>query len=199
MKKMFSKIICSGVLLFTASYANATVSTFDIKSLNNKEIEINKSNSTMGFIGSVYSMLLNVDSTSKFSVTINGKDSQGLDLMGYGTSLISVNQKTKSSFIDSLINKNNPTLAFASKDSFTDTVNFGTLSKGTYLFLFGSNDNDNRKFLGLSNGVAMNLKFNVAAVPEPETYALMGIGLLSLLAASRRQQKSALGSEVAVA
>ncbi|QZA82040.1 FxDxF family PEP-CTERM protein [Deefgea piscis] len=66
-------------------------------------------------------------------------------------------------------------------------------STGQFLFsnTFAANKNYKFQFNGFSTNYVGNLNYTVAAVPEPETYALMGLGLIGLLAARRRRIKTA--------
>ncbi|MBM5572360.1 PEP-CTERM sorting domain-containing protein [Deefgea chitinilytica] len=78
------------------------------------------------------------------------------------------------------------------KSKVGDTQTFNS-STGSFLFsgdTFASNKNYKFRIDGLSTDFRGDLNYTVAAVPEPETYALMGMGLVGLLAARRRKMKA---------
>jgi PEP-CTERM motif len=65
-------------------------------------------------------------------------------------------------------------------DSLTDPVGYGTYNRGLNFSIVSDN--------GLNYTVATYADFNVAAVPEPETYGMMllGLGLIGFIARRRK-------------
>ncbi|WP_288841345.1 FxDxF family PEP-CTERM protein [uncultured Deefgea sp.] len=68
---------------------------------------------------------------------------------------------------------------------------FGTTGQFLFSNTFSANKNYKFQFNGISSNYTGNLNYTVTAVPEPATYALMGLGLIGLLTARRRRIKTA--------
>ncbi len=171
MKKMIKKIICSTVLLFTATYANATVYPVT------KVSDLNE-----------YTTTVNPVSVKALSFSLANESDVTLD---YST--IKTTGWTFGGLIASLLNKTTGTIdvlgdTWFTKGQSSGSLNFSNLTAGNYILNLATAGNSK-----------LNLSFQVAAVPEPETYALMGVGFLGLLAASRRKQKSAPASRMTAA
>lgn len=89
-------------------------------------------------------------------------------------------------------NKGTYTFSLIADDIYTSSGNAFTggsviqnaLDAGSYLLTYVIKS---PRFSDLKQSGTISLSSSIAAVPEPETYALMGVGLLGLLAARRRK------------
>lgn len=105
---------------------------------------------------------------SSYSFTLSGPSNVtgDVDLFG-GTAAVGVNLLFGSTSLSDL--------------DASDTFSFSNLAGGSYTLLF----------TGFSSGAgAFGGFYNVSAVPEPETYAMMlaGLGVMGFMAARRRRQ-----------
>ncbi len=126
-------------------------------------------------VGEQFARLLNGSQSIYQSFTATATGDRALTFLGMGTGTVSfgLNGQAPSS-----------TFAFNASNWTSFSINFSSVNNQTYRLSFGSTGGV-AQFDGVSVGAA------VAAVPEPETYAMMLAGLGAIGFLSRRRKQAA--------
>lgn len=166
MKKLLKTAIAIGVACVTLN-ANATALTLDG----------DWSAFSFGDVGSSWSSsyTFTLTSTANLQVTDAYLSGDQFSVYSNGTLLGNTSLPT--------------TLGSQIYGDFNSAFKDSTWSSGSWTLGPGTYEISGTTLLSPYNGGAAALRLITAAVPEPETYALMGVGLLGLLAAHRKKSK----------
>ena len=217
MTHLLKYIIITIAYLSIGYNANATISPIntttqyynvDISGLSSSVSLTNEENYKFGYLGifnagSAYTSIFTANTNADLSIHVTGSNPTSIldfnSLLSYGYTLLDITDNNKLDILSLL--KKNTNLDLVSYYSVSSSNSYSLSAGNQYLFIFGSNDITPTSSKNL-NGANFSLSFGstaIAPVPEPEIYALMGIGLFSLLASSRRKQKSASANRMTAA
>lgn len=171
MKSMMKKGLFGLFMLLAGGYANATV----LKVQTLTPADINSLTVTTDKLGSA-NISFDLSSLSNLTMDLASVKTKGLNLGAYTATLFN---KTTSAVVDWSAD------IWFQAGKYTSSYTFENLTSGSYVLSLTTLANSK-----LTVGFSAATVPVTAPVPEPETYALMGLGLLGLLAARRKKAQS---------
>lgn len=170
MKSMMKKGLFGLFMLLAGGYANATVSTVKTDNINNLVV-------TTKNVG-LTNISFDLSSLSNLTMDLASVKTTGFNLGAYTATLFN---KTTNAVVDFTAD------LWFQASQYTSSYTFENLTSGSYVLSLSTLANSKLTVGFSATTVPVTIP---SAVPEPETYALMGVGLLGLFAARRKKAQS---------